>query len=119
MFLGGSLGERAGNNNGVKSTLLFKVKMKEHRTLYKYWISGTSHPIVQLECSDFNLIEPNIDKLGPGGISTDDLAMFNLDNPDSRSTVESAQALAVHAFNFGRRFNKAGPRAARDTPFGV
>ena len=90
--------------------------MKEDRALYESWTSGVSPPIFQLDCPDFNLIKPIIDKLGPGGIITDDLATFDLDNPDSGSTVESAQALAVHAFDFGRRFNKAGPRAARDTP---
>ena len=96
-----------------------KVKMKEDRTLYESWTSGVSPPSFQLDCPDFNLIKPIIDKLGPGDSITDGLATFNLDNPDSGSTVESAQALAVHAFDFGRRFNKACPRAARDIPFGV
>ena len=93
-----------------------KIKLKEDRAPYEAWTSGTSCPIFQLECPDFDLIKPIIEKLGPGGIITDDLAMFYLDNPDSGSTVESAQVLAIHAFNFGRRFNKVGPRAARDTP---
>ena len=69
-----------------------------------------------MECPDFNLIKPIIKRLGPGDIITGDLPTFNLDNPNSGSTVESAQALTVHAVDFGRRFNKAGPRAARDTP---
>ena len=107
---------RRERRRGQRLRYRLRVKMKEDRALYESWTSGVSPPIFQLDCPDFNLIKPIIDKLGPGGIITDDLATFDLDKPDSGSTVESAQALAVHAFDFGRRFNKAGPRAARDTP---
>ena len=101
---------------GQKSCHCCKAKMKEDRALYESWTSGASPPIFQLKCPDFNLVNPIIDKLGPGGIITDDLATFDLDNTDSGSTVESACALAVHAIDFGQRFNKAGHRAARDDP---
>ena len=101
---------------GQKIRYRRKVKIKEDGALYEYWTPGTSPPIFQLECPDFNLIKSIIDKLGPGGIITDDLAIFDLDNPDLGSTVESAQTLAIYAFHFGRRFNKAGPRSTRDTP---
>jgi hypothetical protein len=68
-----------------------------------------------LECPGFNLIKSIIDKLGLGDIINGDLITFDIDNHDSCSTVEIAQALAVHAFNFGQRFNKIGPRAERST----
>ena len=74
--------------------------MKEDRALYESWTSGVSPPIFQLDCPDFNLIKPIIDKLGPGGIITAGLTTFDLDNPDPGSTVESAQALVVHTFKF-------------------
>ena len=45
-----------------------------------------------------------------------ELTTFALDTPDPSGTIEGARALAVHANDFGRLFNKAGPRAALKTP---
>ena len=52
------------------------------------------------------MIEPIIDSIGTGGI-IDDLAVFDLDTPDPEYSVDNASSLALHAFDFGSRFNKA------------
>ena len=110
VVLGGSLGKCTGNDNGVNTYAT--VAKSSWRRIEPY--TKTGHQAFSSYLP--NLMKPVIDKIGPGGIIADDIATFNLDTPNPGSIVESAQALAVHAFKFGRRFNKADPRAARDTP---
>ena len=52
------------------------------------------------------MIESIVYRLDPGGI-INDLAVFYLDTPNPEDSVDNVSALAVHAFYFGRRINKA------------
>ena len=61
------------------------------------------------------MIKPIIDKLGPGGIISD-LPVFDLGSPNPADSVDDVSALAVHAFDFGRRFNKVETGNAFDCP---
>ena len=45
-----------------------RSKLRKDRALYQAWTSGTSSPVFQLECPDINLVQPLIERLGPGGI---------------------------------------------------
>ena len=83
----------------------YKVRILKDRALYEEWTTGPP-PILNLECPDIKLIEPIIYRLGTDGI-IDYLAIFDLYTPDPEYSVANISALAVHAFDFGRRFNKA------------
>ena len=82
------------------------VKQKEDKASYEAWATIISPLILWLECPDINLTKPIIAKLGLGDIIKGDLTTYGLDNPDSCSTVESAQILTVHAFNFRGCFTR-------------
>ena len=62
--------------------------------------------------------EPIIDRLGPVGI-IDDLAVFDLYTPYPEDSVDNVNALAVHAFDFGRLFNKAETSSVSNCPLVV
>ena len=72
-------------------------------------------PIFNFEFPDIKLIEPIIDRLGPGVI-INDLAAFYLDTPNPEDSVDNGSALAVHAFDFGRRFNKSETNSVSNFP---
>ena len=61
------------------------------------------------------MIETIIDRLSTGGI-IDDLAVFDLDTPDPEYSVDTVSDLAIHAFDFGRRFNKADTNSVYNCP---
>ena len=81
--------------------------------LCEEWSSGPP-PTFLLECSDINLAEYMIARLGPGGIK-DDFDDFALEFRNSGSEVESVSTLVARTQVYGRRFNKIGP-ASNDYP---
>ena len=68
-----------------------------------------------MECPDIKLVETIIDRLGPGGIIYD-LAVFDLDTPDPEYSVDNVSAIAVNAFDFGRRFNNSETSSVSSCP---
>ena len=90
------------------------VQRLKARALYEAWTTGPP-PIFKLECPDIDLIKPIIDKLGPRGIISD-LPVFDLGSPNPEDYVDDVSALAVHAFDFGRQFNKVETGNAFDCP---
>ena len=61
------------------------------------------------------MIETIIDRLGPRRI-IDDPSLFDLDTPGPEDSVDNVSALAVHAFDFGRCFNKADTSSVSNCP---
>ena len=61
------------------------------------------------------MIKPIINRLVTSGI-IDDLAVFDLDTSDPEDSVDNVSDLAVHAFDFGRRFNKAETNSVSNCP---
>ena len=51
------------------------------------------------------MIKPIIEKLGPGRI-IGDLPGFDLGSPNPEDFIDDVSVFAVHAFDFGRQFNK-------------
>ena len=82
--------------------------------IYEAWTTGPP-PIFNLEYPDIKLIDPIIERLGPGRI-IDDLAVFDLYTPDPEDSVDNVSALALHAFDFGKRFNKAETNSVYNCP---
>ena len=92
----------------------YKVRLLKDRALYEAWTTGLP-PIFNWEISDIKLIEPIIDRIGPGGI-IDDMDVFDLYTPNPEDSVDNVSALEVHAFDFGRRFNKAETNSECNCP---
>ena len=61
------------------------------------------------------MIEPIIYRIGPGRI-IDCLDVFYLDTHDPEYSVDNVSTLAVRAFDFGRRFNKADTSSVSNCP---
>ena len=53
--------------------------------------------------------------LGPGAIISD-LPGFDLGSPNPEDFIDDVSVLAVHAFDFGRQFNKVETGNAFDCP---
>ena len=84
------------------------------RALYEAWTTGT--PLIfNLDCSIIKLIDPIFDRLDTGRI-IDDLAVFDLDTTNPEDSVDNVSDLAVHAFDFGRCFNKADTNSVYKCP---
>ena len=92
----------------------YKVRTLKYRSLSEAWTTGLS-PIFNLGCPDIKLIETIIDRPGPGKI-TEYLALFDVDTPNPEDAVDNVSALAVHAFDFGRRFNNAETISVSNCP---
>ena len=76
------------------------------------------HDLLQffnLECPDIKFIEPIIYRIVTGRV-IDNLVVFDLDTPDPEDSVDNIIALAVYAFDFCRRFNKAETNSVSNCP---
>ena len=58
----------------------------------------------KLEEPDISLIQPLLDKLGPGGIPCGGIVEFGLDSPDPEEP--SVEALVARAYSMGKYFNQ-------------
>ena len=113
-FLNRCYAARRENQQARRLHLRYKVILLKDRALYEAWTTGPP-PNFNLDCPDIKLIETIIDRLVPGRI-IDDLAVFDLDTPDLEDSVDNVSALAVHAFDFVRRFNKSKNNSVSNCP---
>ena len=74
-----------------------KVKQEEEISLYDALTPGPWPTHKKVESHDISLIKHKIDKLGPGGISSD-LAAFDLGSSSPGNSIDNFSALTVHAY---------------------